>query len=222
MTTLAQRITSYLSGGGLFNSEMANHNAVRDLLIECRDALAAVPAAAPQAERVGWGGVIDRCAELRDPAFIAMEDLDELKRYAGNWNSTYRFFPVYRPDVAGLEAREAALEEAAELCEMWNTTPGRSLAQEIRELKNVSTKAVSAWQPIETAPRDGSIVMYWVTAVQYEGDEETGLVNDVDVSAPDFGRWTGGEDGYHEPFSGIPGDGGSPTHWQPLPAAPAA
>jgi len=28
-----------LSSGGLFNPELANHNAVRDLLIDCRDAL---------------------------------------------------------------------------------------------------------------------------------------------------------------------------------------
>ena len=37
---LLARITDYLSGGGLFNPEFANHDAVRDLLIECRDALA--------------------------------------------------------------------------------------------------------------------------------------------------------------------------------------
>ena len=37
---LTERITAYLSGGGLFNSELADHVAVRDLLIECRDALA--------------------------------------------------------------------------------------------------------------------------------------------------------------------------------------
>ena len=37
---LAQRITDYLAGGGLFNPELAKHYAVRDLLIECRDALA--------------------------------------------------------------------------------------------------------------------------------------------------------------------------------------
>ncbi|RZL33307.1 MAG: hypothetical protein EOP35_18210 [Rubrivivax sp.] len=35
---LAQRVTDYLSGGGLFNPELANHDAVRNLLIECRDA----------------------------------------------------------------------------------------------------------------------------------------------------------------------------------------
>lgn len=35
------RITEYLSGGGLFNPECANHDAVRDLLIDAREAHAA-------------------------------------------------------------------------------------------------------------------------------------------------------------------------------------
>ncbi|WP_439586947.1 hypothetical protein [Hydrogenophaga sp.] len=38
---LSARITAYLSGGGLFNPELADHDAVRDLLIECRAALEA-------------------------------------------------------------------------------------------------------------------------------------------------------------------------------------
>jgi hypothetical protein len=37
---LRERIAAYLSGGGLFNPELANHEAVRDLLIDCRAALA--------------------------------------------------------------------------------------------------------------------------------------------------------------------------------------
>ena len=37
---LKQRITDYLSNGGLFNPELANHVSIRDLLIECREALA--------------------------------------------------------------------------------------------------------------------------------------------------------------------------------------
>jgi hypothetical protein len=36
---LIQRITDYLSAGGLFNPEMVEHAVVRDLLIDCRDAL---------------------------------------------------------------------------------------------------------------------------------------------------------------------------------------
>lgn len=37
---LLARISAYLMGGGLWNPELANHDAVRDLLIDCRDALA--------------------------------------------------------------------------------------------------------------------------------------------------------------------------------------
>lgn len=33
---LSKRITDYLSMGGLFNSELANHQAVRDLLLDIR------------------------------------------------------------------------------------------------------------------------------------------------------------------------------------------
>ncbi len=40
---LSDRITDYLSMGGLFNPELANHIAVRDLLIECREILNEVP-----------------------------------------------------------------------------------------------------------------------------------------------------------------------------------
>ena len=36
---LFKRINDYLSGGGLFNPELANHVAVRDLLIEIRESL---------------------------------------------------------------------------------------------------------------------------------------------------------------------------------------
>jgi hypothetical protein len=36
---LVERITSYLMCGGLWNPELAEHEAVRDLLIECRAAL---------------------------------------------------------------------------------------------------------------------------------------------------------------------------------------
>ena len=36
---LSDDITAYLFNGGLFNPELANHLAVRDLLIECREVL---------------------------------------------------------------------------------------------------------------------------------------------------------------------------------------
>jgi hypothetical protein len=37
---LINRIIYYLSSGGLFNPELADHLAVRNLLMECREALA--------------------------------------------------------------------------------------------------------------------------------------------------------------------------------------
>ena len=37
---LINHITYHLSSGGLFNPELADHLAVRNLLMECRDALA--------------------------------------------------------------------------------------------------------------------------------------------------------------------------------------
>jgi hypothetical protein len=36
---LVDRITEYLSVGGLFNPELMEHQKVRDLLIDCRKAL---------------------------------------------------------------------------------------------------------------------------------------------------------------------------------------
>ena len=66
---LTQRITDYLTGGGLFNPEMANHEAVRDLLIDCREALAQ-----PEQEPVAWitrrtgdGGVVLSGYETCEP-----------------------------------------------------------------------------------------------------------------------------------------------------------
>ena len=44
MNEVTARITAYLAGGGLFNPELAKHDTVRDLLIDCRAALAAEPA----------------------------------------------------------------------------------------------------------------------------------------------------------------------------------
>ena len=45
------RIRDYLAGGGLFNPELANHVAVRDLLIDCRADLSAAHAALAEAQR---------------------------------------------------------------------------------------------------------------------------------------------------------------------------
>lgn len=49
---LVQRITAYLALGGLFNPELMDQDEVRDMLIECRAALAAVPAVSAPAAKL--------------------------------------------------------------------------------------------------------------------------------------------------------------------------
>lgn len=49
---LVARITDYLSGGGLFNPEYAIHQAVSDLLIECREQLLTVEPDAKRYENI--------------------------------------------------------------------------------------------------------------------------------------------------------------------------
>lgn len=58
------------------------------------------------------------------------------------------------------------------------------------------------WQPIETAPRDGTIIL------AYDGCSVQSITWRED-------RWV--TDWDHDPTYE---DGGSPTHWMPLPEAP--
>lgn len=76
------------------------------------------------------------------------------------------------------------------------------------------------WQPIETAPKDGSVFLCWVDAIRstYPDGEYGG---DADVSEHDFCRWAeNGGNGYWENMMGQIGDQQDVTHWMPLPAAP--
>ena len=40
--SVVERIDSYLANGGLWNPELANHDVVRDLLIDCRTELTTI------------------------------------------------------------------------------------------------------------------------------------------------------------------------------------
>lgn len=75
-------------------------------------------------------------------------------------------------------------------------------------------QAVAAWQPIETAPRDGTVVLLWLGAPWCE-------VRMAKWFAP-WGNWQDPEssvDPARDEYCGIGMN--LPTHWQPLPAAPA-
>lgn len=76
------------------------------------------------------------------------------------------------------------------------------------------------WQPIETAPRDGSMFLCWVYAERY-GETDEGQQYQQDVSQADFGWWRPGDNaGYFDCGCGQIGDRQYITHWQPLPPPP--
>lgn len=74
---LISRITQYLSSGGLFNPEMAIHANVRDLLIDCRDALSAEPRPAKEQPTI-----------RQDRKILTIETLacDEYEEYGDDQN----------------------------------------------------------------------------------------------------------------------------------------
>jgi len=82
--TVAERITAYLAGGGLFNPEYANHDAVRDLLIDARSNLAAAPQPASDAEpteREKVLAAIDKTAD-EEVAALALDAARDTDFYA--------------------------------------------------------------------------------------------------------------------------------------------
>jgi hypothetical protein len=72
---------------------------------------------------------------------------------------------------------------------------------------------VSEWQPIETAPRDGTRVLGFDTTA-FNKDQEVAVVN----------WWPNGDGGYWSlsvPGAGyLDSDEFAPTYWMPLPAPP--
>lgn len=82
---------------------------------------------------------------------------------------------------------------------------------------------VPTWQPIDTAPKDGSTFLAWVSAVRY-GETDEGQQYQQDVSQVDFCNWRTQHDipdcGWFDPCCGQIGDSQAVTHWMPLPEEP--
>ncbi|MGS1028794.1 hypothetical protein [Burkholderia glumae] len=78
------------------------------------------------------------------------------------------------------------------------------------------------WQPIETAPKDGSMILMWVHANRHLIDED-GNPYEENFAAVDFGEWKefGEHGGAFIAYSCPHGDGADGiTHWMPLPIGP--
>ena len=76
-----------------------------------------------------------------------------------------------------------------------------------------SVRQAQAWQPIETAPKDGTYVLLWEA-----GELMPGIFSYVDFgdAAPEgyHSGWYDNQTGRYEATHA--------THWMPLPAAPSA
>lgn len=88
--SLSDRITQYLSVGGLWNPELMEHDKVRDLLIECRSAFTAQQEQLDVLRRIADRGLLDAGAQWVRSGFLSRDWnsqidcwqhlLDELKR----------------------------------------------------------------------------------------------------------------------------------------------
>ena len=91
--SVAERITAYLSTGGLFNPELANHDAVRDLLIDARAELTALRA---------------KLAAERDKAEWALHNGGLLREWALEWRPS-----ICKPLIEYLrDRRDADIDSA--------------------------------------------------------------------------------------------------------------
>lgn len=77
----------------------------------------------------------------------------------------------------------------------------------------LSLPVVSQWQPIETAPRDGTVVLAYNARGARSGHRHFFAFSDP---APEGQCWAA-EAGWREPGRDWPS---YPTHWMPLPAPP--
>ncbi len=98
----------------------------------------------------------------------------------------------------------------------WMGSEAKLLRQAADELER------RAWQPIETAPKDGRMFICWVRAVRYSDSDNAGdPPYEHDASEPDFCMWKPNDgNGYWDNMTGTIGDAQDVTHWMPIPEAP--
>jgi len=129
MTTpsVTERITAYLCGGGLFNPEYANHDAVRDLLIDAKSDLAARDAelAAMKQGKVLADGMANMIRGFILKT-VERETLDEAAAKYRKWEEDYCHSTPAKLDRAiAAEQRAVAAEREVkrliEANEHWHT-----------------------------------------------------------------------------------------------------
>ena len=112
--------------------------------------------------------------------------------------------------MSDLIRREDALKAIYDALTYANSGQSEFVQQRIRALPAVQFDA--GWQPIETAPKDGTVILTW-GCIHNDGG--------VDMGETPACRTSWWLDVYASWYCELWG-GHEPTHWMPLPAPPAA
>ena len=111
-------------------------------------------------------------------------------------------------EESGFYAAAKADENIIGKCDVW-TCP------------HVDAKANGGWLPIESAPKDGTLFLCWVSAERWSQVDGGGSGMSADTSEVDFCQWRDNNgNGYFMNMLGQIGDMQDITHWMPLPTPP--
>lgn len=134
--------------------------------------------------------------EAAERIALAMED--------GVWSSRSRSEFHYEANPAALTA---LLAERAELL-----------------ARVEAAEPALAWQPISTAPKDGTMFLCWVAAARWSRPDGECSSHEHDVSQVDFCWWRKVEEspdgGYFDNAAGQIGDSQVVTHWRAIDMTP--
>lgn len=85
---------------------------------------------------------------------------------------------------------------------------------------------MSEWQPMDSAPKDGSLFICWVSAERWSSEDGGGSGRSHDTSDCDFGQWRPDADhpdgGYFINMMGQIGDMQDIVGWMPIPPPPVS
>lgn len=145
---------------------------------------------------------------------VTDEDLNADGRYF--CDTSFRDLTQCPHGDTGRYGNDADGKAVAKLWNAWRAGELASAAENAALRERVAEMEGAGWQPIETAPRDGTKIDLWgINHLHYAKKCER-LVN---TSWGPVTDWIGGErlDWKHGR-----GEGFEPTHWMPLPAPPSA